>query len=155
MNKQAKILFIVVVMIMVMGVGAAKYWPRGIRNNNPGNIKHNAANDWVGMTGQDKDNFVIFSRPEFGIRAMGRIFDSYQRRGLVNLKMMIDAWAPAEENDNDSYLAHVMQLTGWQWTHMPLRAEGDYHALVKAIIKHENGRQPYTDELITAALALA
>ncbi len=149
--------------IMVVGVyGAKKYWPRGIRNNNPGNIRHNPTNDWHGMVGVDKDGFVVFGNPADGIDAMGEIFDSYKRRGVWMLSDVIRAWAPSRGTDHngnsytnatEAYLAHVMQLTGWQAAHVPQRAEGDYLALTKAIITHENGRNPYTDEFITAALA--
>ena len=139
----------------MLGYGARKYWPRGIRNNNPGNIRHNAANPWKGMTGQDDDGFVIFESAQFGIRAMGKIIDSYRNRGIVTLKQIVDTWAPDTENNTESYLSHVMQMTGWQAAQMPVRSEGDYLALVKAMIKHENGRVPYEDEYIADALALA
>lgn len=141
-------------MVLAM-YGARKYWPRGLRNNNPGNIRHNPANDWKGMTGQDSAGFVQFESADYGIRAMGRIIDSYRNRGIVTLRQIIEAWAPDTENDTDSYLSHVMQLTGWQAAQVPMRSEGDYQALVKAIITHENGRQPYSDEYISQALAMA
>lgn len=142
--------------MLALTYGATKYWPRGLRNNNPGNIRHQDANDWQGMTGQDSSGFVIFSEPKWGIRAIGKVIDSYQRRGIWMLRDVIETWAPpGDNNDTDSYLSHVMQLTGWQAAHVPQRTEGDYVALVKAIVLHENGRQPYSDQYIADALALA
>lgn len=156
MKQSTKYLLLAVGAIMVMSYGAVKYWPKGLRNKNPGNIRHNPANDWKGMTGQDKDGFVIFSDDKYGIRAIGKVIDSYQRRGIWMLRDVIETWAPPGDNNNtDSYLSHVMQLTGWQAAHVPQRSEGDYAALVKAIVHHENGRQPYTDQFIADALALA
>ncbi len=43
--------------VQVVGVGV----PRGIRNNNPLNIKWNAANNWNGQTGSDSGGFCIFN----------------------------------------------------------------------------------------------
>ena len=155
MKTQTKIL-IVIGAIMVLGYGSVKYWPRGLRNNNPGNIRHNPANDWNGMTGQDADGFVKFSGAQYGIRAIGKVIDSYQRRGKLMLRDVIETWAPPGDNNNtESYLSHVMLLTGWQAAHVPQRTEGDYIGLVKAIIKHENGRNPYSDQFIADALAMA
>ncbi|MBC54119.1 MAG: hypothetical protein CMQ34_09845 [Gammaproteobacteria bacterium] len=148
--------------MLALTYGARKYWPRGLRNNNPGNIRHNPANNWYGMTGQDRDGFVIFGDPADGIDAIGEIIDSYQRRGIWMLRNVIETWAPgngkdqngkAYTNSTEAYLSHVMQLTGWQAAHVPQRTEGDYVGLVKAIITHENGRNPYSDEFIAASLA--
>lgn len=155
MKQNTKYLLLAVGAIMVMSYGAVKYWPRGLRNKNPGNIRHNPANDWYGMTGQDKDGFVIFGNAADGIDAIGEIIDSYQRRGIWMLADVIRTWAPATENNVESYLSHVMQLTGWQAAHVPQRTEGDYVGLVKAIITHENGRNPYSDEFIAESLARA
>ena len=154
MTKTQKILLVIGV-IMVLSYGAPKLMPRGLRNNNPGNIRHNPANDWNGMTGQDDAGFVIFSEGRYGLRAIGKVLDSYQRRGVWMLRDVIEQWAPSEENDLESYLSHVMKLTGWQAAHVPQRAEGDYVSLVKAIIKHENGFNPYSDQYIVDSLAMA
>lgn len=154
MTKTQKIL-IAIGVVMVLSYGATKFMPRGLRNKNPGNIRHNPANDWNGMVGQDEGGFVVFSGAHFGIRAIGKIIDSYQRRGVWMLRDVIEEWAPPEENQSDAYLSHVMFLTGWQAAQVPQRTEGDYVALVKAIIKHENGINPFTDQFITDALAMA
>lgn len=129
--------------------------PRGFRNNNPGNIRHNPANQWKGMTGQDSDGFVQFSDTRYGIRAMGKIIDSYKRRGIVMVRHIIEEWAPRSENDTDDYIAHVQLETGWQSYHVPMREAGDYLALIKIMIEHENGDQPYSDDYIKEALAIA
>ena len=47
--------------------------PRGIRNNNPGNIEHNGTN-WQGMDNPPHDGrFIRFVTPQYGIRAMARV----------------------------------------------------------------------------------
>lgn len=47
--------------------------PRGIRNNNPGNIRHGA--NWLGLNpnGRNIDSaFCVFESPFFGIRALAK-----------------------------------------------------------------------------------
>ena len=48
--------------------------PRGIRNNNPGNIV--AGDKWLGRTGTD-GRFVKFKSAEYGLRAIGRVINTY------------------------------------------------------------------------------
>ena len=53
--------------------------PRGIRNNNPGNIEYG---DWArrhGATGSD-GRFAIFESPEQGIAAMVALQEVYENQ---------------------------------------------------------------------------
>ena len=53
---------------------------RGIRNNNPGNIDRNATK-WQGMADkQDDPRFIVFTSPQYGIRAMARVLLTYQSK---------------------------------------------------------------------------
>ncbi|WP_246506766.1 structural protein [Kistimonas asteriae] len=129
-----------------------KKQPRGIRNNNPGNIRH--GDNWQGMTDIQTDPaFVQFVTPEYGIRAMTRIFKSYARRGLVTVEQIVSTWAPDNENDTESYVKHVASVLGLS-PDTPV-AEHDYPALIAVIIKHENGSQPYSRDTIEAGVMLA
>lgn len=130
--------------------------PRGIRNNNPGNIRENARtnDDWDGESIVDNDaDFEVFDSPEYGIRAIGKILNSYERRGIVTIAQIINTWAPDIENNTKSYIAAVEKETGYRGDSIPGRLYRP--ELVKAIIKHENGIQPYSDELIKRGLSLA
>lgn len=126
--------------------------PRGIRNNNPGNIEWSPDNDWRGQIGSD-GRYVIFTRPLFGIRAMARVLDSYQRRGVDTVREIVETWAPASENPTHNYLATVRALTGFSAEQVITRA--DYELLIPAMIYFENGEQPYSDEQIAAGIAAA
>lgn len=156
MNTTLKTVLILGGLMLVGTYGARKLLvTRGIRNNNPGNIKHFESNSWHGKTGVDPDGFVIFGDAADGIDAIGEIIDSYRNRGVVTVRQIIETYAPAEgrdANDVESYIAHVQQLTGWQSYHMPTRFNGGYLPLIKAIIKHENGQNPYSDQFIEDAL---
>ncbi|KEQ15660.1 hypothetical protein GZ77_03500 [Endozoicomonas montiporae] len=130
--------------------------PRGIRNNNPLNIRENAGTDyqWEGERIKDDDpEFEEFTNPVYGIRAGARVLASYRRRGVVTLGDIIATWAPPTENDTESYINGVAQATGLQ----PYNTvePNHYPALIAAMIRHENGIQPYSMELIRTGVALA
>lgn len=114
--------------------------PRGIRNNNPGNIRYNKANNWQGQVGQDNAGFVVFSSMAYGVRAMNRLLDNYARRGLVTIESIIPVWAPAADNNNEqAYIASVAHHTGFD-QRKPLGVN-EREKLIAAIIYHENGRE--------------
>lgn len=131
--------------------------PRGIRNNNPGNIERNNTN-WQGMaTDQTGDNrFIVFSSPVYGIRAMARILGNYQRLyGIDTVYGLIDRWAPAEDdNDTVAYAAHVADELGV--SEFDSISVAEYlPELIPAMIKHENGIQPYNETTIRQGILLA
>lgn len=131
---------------------------RGLRNNNPGNIKElpGDSTQWLGERATDDDPvFEEFEAPGYGIRAIGKILDSYQRRGVITVRQIIETWAPGEENNTESYIASVVSQTGYPENFIPLREEGNFVPLIAAIIKHENGLNPFSDEQIRSALAMA
>lgn len=155
MNKSRLIVFSILAGVAILGAQVYQK-VRGLRNNNPGNIRFNEANDWVGQVGQDKDGYAIFSDPKYGIRAAGKVLDAYARQGVLSIRQIITRWAPAgDNNDTEAYIKHVVQLIGRPDYFVPVRSEGDYLDLVKAIIKHENGVNPYSDDDIKAGLSLA
>ncbi len=127
---------------------------RGIRNNNPGNIRHGI--DWDGLDkDQSKDEeFSQFSTPEYGIRAMFKILKTYNDKYNLNtIEGIINRWAPPIENDTESYIDFVSSKVGKDRSEV--LDQEDYILLVKAIIHMENGEQPYPLVLITAGRDLA
>lgn len=155
----AVVKWLVSVLVIMAGLAAMKQKElvsaiRGLRNNNPGNIRWNGFDQWEGMTGTDGQNFIIFESVEYGIRAMYRILSNYAGRGVETLSDIISTWAPAEDsNDVDAYVASVASRTGLQ-PGATVRPE-QYPALIKAIIHHENGINPYSDALIERGVAMA
>jgi len=131
--------------------------PRGIRNHNPGNIRR-SADAWQGLAKDQNDaEFFQFVEPKYGIRAIARLLIAYQDRiGLRTVEGIISRWAPPVENQTSAYVAHVAAALGVGPTE-PLDVH-DYRVLrplVEAIIRHENGCQPYSDAVIVAGLVLA
>ena len=141
--------------------------PRGIRNNNPGNIRW--SNDqWKGLIPKDQANdksFCVFRTPEYGIRAMTRILRRYtQYPGIPNVgkpnidtvREIISRWAPPNENNTEAYIQSVAKSVGVA-ANSPIDVfdSAIMLKLLKAIIAHENGQQPYTDAQILAGINLA
>lgn len=117
--------------------------PRGIRNHNPGNIRHNSANAWKGAALEQLDKaFVQFTAPQWGVRALGRVLMSYERAGLHTVSEIIGRWAPPLENLTGAYTRAVAHELGVDpGASIDVRAQ--LGKLAAAIIRHENGQQPY------------
>ncbi|ASC68576.1 hypothetical protein B9P52_31770 [Achromobacter denitrificans] len=118
--------------------------PRGIRNNNPGNIEKG-----VGFDGEIDGNdprFATFRSPEDGIRGLAVNLLTYQRRhGLDTVQGIIGRWAPSDENDTGGYVGEVSRALGVQADQRLDLSDADtLTRLTAAIIQHENGMQPYT-----------
>ncbi len=134
-----------------------KALPRGIRNRNPGNIRR-SSNRWKGLAQLQSDPaFFAFETPLWGIRAMAVILRNYQRRhGLKSLARIVGRWAPAGENDTAGYVAAVSKAMGVEpRAPLDLRDGAILRPLIAAIIRHENGLQPYDFETIDLAIDLA
>lgn len=91
--------------------------PRGIRNNNPLNIRK--GNDWKGERPEQEDKaFEEFTSMEYGIRAGFIILRKYITgyNGLTQkfntIEKMISRWAPAVENNTTAYISQVSKMTG-------------------------------------------
>lgn len=126
---------------------------RGLRNNNPGNIRLGAA--WQGMSPtQTDESFVQFVSPEYGIRALARILDNYAARGLTTVASIINTYAPPAENNTGAYVMAVADALGVD-PNAQIDVTSTLPRLVAAIIQHENGLQPYGMDVIQRGIALA
>ena len=114
--------------------------PKGIRNNNPGNLRA-SADDWQGKTGVDEDGFVIFDTPENGARALSRTLDSYStKHGLKTVAGILGRYAPTSENDTAAYIDRVSKGLGVKADQeLDLNNPDTKTALMREIIAHENG----------------
>ena len=101
--------------------------PRGIRNNNPLNIRR-SKDKWQGQinpSGNGNGNgnnsspkgdaeFVQFYSMEYGWRAAFVILcrTYYGKYGLKTIRDIVSRWAPAKENNTEAYIRHVSDYTG-------------------------------------------
>ena len=127
---------------------------RGIRNNNPGNIRR-SNDDWDGLALVQSDpDFFRFSSAKYGIRAMAKLLLNYQNiYGKRSVEQIISRWAPSNENNTDAYINSVANALG---VHPNENISGYVYlpGLINAIIKHENGMNPYAMEKIYEAIDL-
>lgn len=81
---------------------------RGIRNNNPGNIRCSATIYQGEKRPSTDKSFKQFCNMAYGYRAMFMLLYTYQKRyGLHTLRQMIARYAPPNENNTDLYIETV------------------------------------------------
>jgi len=88
--------------------------PRGIRNNNPLNIRR-SGDKWQGLKTQQEDKeFFQFSTMAYGWRAAFRLLchTYYGKYKLRTIRAIINRWAPPKENNTSSYIMHVAERIG-------------------------------------------
>lgn len=95
----------------------AKHLPRGIRNNNPLNIRK--GNNWKGEKSVQTDmSFEQFESMQYGIRAGFILIKRYMSgySGLTKpfntIELIVKRWAPPSENATQAYIDHVSKETG-------------------------------------------
>lgn len=132
--------------------------PRGIRNNNPGNVEHNPDNNWIGLADPASDGrYCRFTHPQYAIRAMLWTMLTYQTKyRFKTITQIIERYAPRQDkNATTAYIAHVSKRAGIKPNQaISLREFETAVAVVTAMIEFENGMQPYPSELIENSIGL-
>jgi len=127
--------------------------PRGLRNNNPLNIRHNADVFQGEIKGNDK-SFKTFSSMPYGYRAAFVTLATYNARGWNTIEKIIARWAPPSENNTEKYIANVEKWSGVPRGKELTAADGaDYIMIVAAMSFMENGRNTDINQ-IQAGFAL-
>lgn len=126
--------------------------PRGIRNNNPGNL------NFVGQTGATRETgpngrFAVFQTAEEGLQALAHQLRLYSQRGINSVRAIISKFAPPSENNTQAYINSVSKRLGVDANStLDVNDPRVMQGLMDAIIKVENGRNPYsTEQLATAS----
>jgi len=113
---------------------------RGLRNNNPLNIRHNTDVFQGEIKGTDK-SFKTFSSMPYGYRAAFVTLATYHSRGWNTIEKIVSRWAPPSENDTEKYIAHVEKWSGVPKDKVLTAASGaDYIMIVAAMCFMENGK---------------
>lgn len=129
--------------------------PRGIRNNNPLNIR--IGNVWLGEVSEPTDqHFEQFISMVYGVRAgfvLIRRYIKHYHRDTV--RAIIQSWAPPSENNTEAYIAKVSSLIGIA-DYTPIQYEDSYMVcrLVAAMVMWECG-QPIDMKIIEKAYTMA
>ena len=127
--------------------------PRGLRNNNPLNIRHNA-DVFQGETKGNDKSFKTFSTMPYGYRAAFVTLATYLSRGWNTIEKIISHWAPPNENDTEKYIANVEKWSGIPRDKELTATDGaDYIMIVSAMSFMENGKNADINQ-IKAGFAL-
>lgn len=114
---------------------------RGLRNNNPGNIRI-TKDKWQGLRAEQTDgSFFQFIAPMWGYRALMRTLQNYRRRhGCQTIADFIRRWAPENENNTSGYIKRVCTEMQVPSTFVPdIEDKDTMCAFAAAISLVENG----------------
>lgn len=132
-------------------INQTKRIPRGIRNNNPGNIRHGSSR-WVGMAEHQMDpQFVSFKAIKWGYRALIKLLRNYiDYHGADTVEKIVKRWAPVSDgNDPDKYIRIVTNRTGMYGNYEPDPSDmEDMCLLATAIAYVETGVEPDMEDAI-------
>lgn len=115
--------------------------PRGLRNNNPGNIRL-SKDKWQGLRERQEDKeFFQFVSIEWGYRALMRTLQNYRwKHGMKTISDFITRWAPHKENDTGAYIRKVCREMEVPNTYIPdIEDKATVCAFAAAISLVENG----------------
>ena len=130
--------------------------PRGVRNNNPLNIRK--GNNWKGERSPQSDPaFEEFSCMVYGLRAGFKIIRTYMQRDpkCDTLAKIISRWAPPSENNTLSYINFVADRAGIRADRkLDFRESAVMCAIVKAMCQIESNYTP-SDRLLATAYGMA
>lgn len=117
--------------------------PRGLRNNNPLNIRK-SLDIFQGekIPSADK-NFKQFQTTAYGYRAAFKIVMNYYRiYSLKTIRQIIGRWAPENENNTESYISLVSSYSGVSPDEQINITNKDMMCcIIASMSKVENGRE--------------
>lgn len=118
----------------------AKKTSRGLRNNNPGNIRLSSTR-YLGEVDSTDSAFKQFKSMAHGYRAMFVLLYTYQKKHHLNtIAAMISRYAPAVENHTEAYINAVSEWSGVPATCRITTTNGDIMVpIVAAMSRVENG----------------
>ena len=123
--------------------------PRGLSNNNPGNIRRNS-DVFQGEVNPSWDKeFKQFKSMAYGYRAVFKILSNYYRKySLTTIRKMIGRWAPENENNTAAYVSLVSSYAGIG-PDDPLSFDREQMIrIVAGMSKVENGREADMSDVI-------
>jgi hypothetical protein len=151
MRRDSSLIWWILGALVILGGSVTYTMSRGLRNNNPGNIREGKGDStlWVGERATDDDPlFEEFTTMPYGIRAATQLFRNYQRLyGLHTIAQLISRWAPPSENDTTAYISSVVDRVGLD-PNAPIDLHGPaIYPFLRAVFWQENG--PLAETRIT------
>lgn len=114
---------------------------RGLRNNNPLNIRHSAEKFQGEAVLRQDTAFKNFTTIAYGYRAAFVILGTYNSRGINTINKIIKTWAPPSDGNNtESYIRNVERNSGINRMQVLTTMDGNaYIKIVEAMCISENG----------------
>lgn len=114
---------------------------RGLRNNNPGNIRLSRTL-WQGEVRPSQDkSFCQFKTMAYGYRALIKLLQNYRKlNGCRTIADFINRWAPPVENNTLGYVSRVCKEMQVPASYVPdVDDKATMCAMAAAISQVENG----------------
>ena len=130
--------------------------PRGIRNNNPGNLIFTNIK-WKGKLSksQNKDRrFEMFIAPVYGIRAMIKDLKHDIEKGKNTVPLLVEEYAPRFENNTSHYIQTVCKDLKVNKRAKLLPTKNTLRLLVLSITRVETGGNYVSNELFDQAYTM-
>ena len=126
--------------------------PRGLRNNNPLNIRKSRKTTWVGQSEKQEDrDFVQFCSMAYGYRAAFKVLQNYRvLYDCMTLRQYIHRWAPPIENNTDEYVNSVARTAGVNPDALlpsPRKGRAVWVKIVAGMHLVENGMMPIVSRI--------
>lgn len=112
--------------------------PRGLRNNNPGNLRDVGIN-WRGRIGADAAGFTQFENIGYGLRALALDLGNDIGEGKNSIRLLIGEFAPPSENDTAAYIRTMSNATGFGADQRLSADAGTLQRLIRGILTVELG----------------
>lgn len=133
--------------------------PRGMVNNNPGDLKAPPGTAWQGTTGYDSDGFAQFSNVCWGLRALAMdLYNKITKDGLNTISLIIPVYAPPSDNNPDANYIEAVSATSGIGADDVLGTDQDTMlSLIRGIINFETGldtTQYISDDDIDQGIAM-
>lgn len=123
--------------------------PRGLRNNNPLNIRKNS-DVFQGEVNPSRDAaFKQFKTMAYGYRAGFKVLSNYYRiYRLTTIRKMISRWAPENENNTSAYVSLVSKYAGIGPDDLISFDREQMIQIVAGMNRVENGREAVMSDVI-------
>ena len=130
--------------------------PRGVRNNNPGNLVKTDIK-WNGKIPHDQSKdrrFEMFIAPVYGVRAMIKDLKHDIGKGKNTVPALIEEYSPRFENNTDNYINIVCKDLKVSKKARLLPTKNTLRLLVISMAKVETGGNYVTNELFEQAYSM-
>ncbi len=127
-----------------------KLTPRGIRNNNPGNLNF-AKQDGATLEAGANGRFAVFKTMSDGVSALADQLARYNAKGINTIEAIIEKYAPKKDGNNTAaYIKNLSKSLGIspKDTIDLMKHPEMMEKLMQGIIQIENGKTINRDDLV-------